>query len=314
MTTVRANLLILTVALVGSCISAFTIPHHGSTNNKQQLSSALSAVDKSSSSNDVNPTIDTPIQSRRSILSTAASLALTPLLLQAPPALAAEDIPPLTDEGLIDVYFGCGCFWHVQHEFVAAEKKILQRTDSQITARAGYAGGLAGSTDGKVCYHNAASIADYGKLGHAEVVGLRIPPSKFGEFAVEYFKLFDTKGDRPDQAGDRGSEYRSLVGFPGGGKSEYAKLLVEASQATGDKLDFAFGKGDDKDARKTSFVMDTAKFPFFVAEQYHQFHDGFNLNENYSGAYNKLADTYAKGGEDFGSCPNGSLGLGFGGL
>ncbi len=28
-----------------------------------------------------------------------------------------------TNEELIDVYFGCGCFWHVQHEFVEAEKR-----------------------------------------------------------------------------------------------------------------------------------------------------------------------------------------------
>mmetsp|Transcript_15812 Transcript_15812/g.31890 ORF Transcript_15812/g.31890 Transcript_15812/m.31890 type:complete len:94 (-) Transcript_15812:194-475(-) len=70
----------------------------------------------------------------------------------------------------------CGCFWHVQHEFVEAERKILGRSDDQITSRAGYAGGKAGALDGKVCYHNAGNVADYGKLGHAEVVSMRIPP------------------------------------------------------------------------------------------------------------------------------------------
>jgi len=255
------------------------------------------------------------IQSRRgfakySIMSALLS-AVNPLTEAPKAAIAAAN-----DDGeeLMEVYFGCGCFWHVQHEFVEAERNILGRKDNQITARAGYAGGTAGALDGKVCYHNAASIADYGKLGHAEVVGLKIPPSKFKEFAVEYFKLFDKKGDRPDQAGDRGSEYRSLVGIPGGAKSDYAKLLVDASIATGDKLDFAYGKGNDKDTRKTSFVMDSTNYPFFVAEQYHQFHDGFNLNENYPSTYNNLASTYAKEGENFGNCPNGSLGLGIGGL
>lgn len=268
---------------------------------------------------------NTILQSRRAfakvgILSTVASLTLSLEGANAEegqeqastsistPASSADQDP------LIDVYFGCGCFWHVQHEFVMAEKKILGRSDEQITARAGYAGGLGGSLNGKVCYHNAANVADYGKLGHAEVVGLTIPKSKFGDFAVEYFKLFDANGNRPDQAGDRGTEYRSLVGVPGGAKGEYAKILVDSSIATGDKLDFAFGKGDDKDVRKTSFVMDNAKFPFYVAEQYHQFHDGFNLNENYPASYNKLAAAYAKGGEDFGTCPNGMVGLGFGGL
>ena len=74
-------------------------------------------------------------------LSAAAGAAL-PLL--AKPELAAAD-----DE-LIDVYFGCGCFWHVQHEFVEAEKKLLGRGDMEVTSYAGYAGGRAGARDGKV--------------------------------------------------------------------------------------------------------------------------------------------------------------------
>lgn len=110
-----------------------------------------------------------------------------------------------SDEDLIDVYFGCGCFWHVQHEFVEAERKILGRSDSELSALAGYAGGLAGAKNGKVCYHNALQTSDYGSLGHAEAVFLRIPPSKFGAFAQEYCKLFDSKGNRPDQLGDRGT-------------------------------------------------------------------------------------------------------------
>ena len=30
-------------------------------------------------------------------------------------------------------YWGVGCFWHVQHEFVEAEKRILGRSDSELT-------------------------------------------------------------------------------------------------------------------------------------------------------------------------------------
>jgi len=85
--------------------------------------------------------------------------------------------------------------------------------------------------------------------------------------------------------------------------------------ATGDKLDFAVGKGDDKDLRTVTFVMDTAVFPFYVAEQYHQFHDGFNLNENYPKSYNSLAGKLANSGNlDKSMCPNGALGIGVGGL
>ena len=161
----------------------------------------------------------------------------------------------------------------------------------------------AGALDGKVCYHNIQGISDYGKLGHAEVVSMRIPANKFEDFAVEYFKLFDKDGLRPDQFGDRGTEYRSLVGIPGGKSSPLAEKLVEASVKAGDKLDFAVGKGDDKDLPKVSFIMDTAEFPFYVGEQYHQFHDGFKLDENYPGSYNGLAKKFAEKGESFGACP-----------
>ena len=201
--------------------------------------------------------------------------------------------PPSPSEELIELYFGCGCFWHVQHEFVAAEQKILHRADTAITARTGYAGGKASdaSPDHKVCYHNALSVGDYGKQGHGEVVAVTIPAKNFDDFVVEYFNLFDAKGDRPDQFGDVGLEYRNLIGLPGGAKGPYAAQLIALSQAHGDKLDFANGKGSDKDARAVAYVMDTAKYPFYVAEQYHQFHDGFNFNENYPKSYNALATT-----------------------
>ena len=41
---------------------------------------------------------------------------------------------------------------------------------------------------------------------------------------------------------------------------------------------------------------------------------GFKLGEDYPKAYNSLASKFAKDGENFGSCPNGSFGLGVGGL
>ena len=85
------------------------------------------------------------------------------------------------------MYFGVGCYWHVQHEFTEAEKNILGRTSKDFTALTGYAGGtkveegkgLDGETIPKVCYHNTLSKADYGRLGHAEVVSLKVPPSSY---------------------------------------------------------------------------------------------------------------------------------------
>lgn len=217
---------------------------------------------------------------------------------------------------LLEVYFGCGCFWHAQHEFVEAERKLLGRSDEELTSRTGYAGGRLLGPNGKVCYHNAGQIADYGRLGHAEVVNLKIPSSKFPEFVLEYCKLFSQEGYRPDQFGDRGPEYRNLVGLPGGVESQYAKQLVEiSSKLGGDKLDFAKGKGDDPDRRALVFIMDTSEFPFHIAERYHQYHDGFNIGENYPALYNDLADLQAKQGTlGTSGCPNGMLGVGVLGL
>ncbi|KAL7430786.1 hypothetical protein ACHAXH_002505 [Discostella pseudostelligera] len=277
--------------------------------------SSLAAATRHPPPNDLDDatTLTVGLDSRRSFLTAATATAMSTLLSTTTATLSPAAAYSDNDE-LIDIYFGCGCFWHVQHEFVQAEKNILLRSDMELTARAGYAGGKAGSMNGKVCYHNAQNIADYGKLGHAEVVVLRIPTSKFEDFVKEYCKLFDKDGLRPDQFGDRGTEYRNLVGIPGGKSSPLADILVKASMASGDKLDFAVGKGDDADVPKVSFIMDTATSPFYVAENYHQFHDGFRLDENYPDSYNSLAKKFAEKGENFGSCPNGMMGLGIGGL
>lgn len=73
------------------------------------------------------------------------------------------------------------------------ERKILGRNDHQLTSAAGYAGGTSTGDEGRVCYHNFQRLADYGKLGHAEVVRMDIPHSKIGDFADLYFSLFDPK-------------------------------------------------------------------------------------------------------------------------
>lgn len=67
------------------------------------------------------------------------------------------------------VDWGNGCFWHVQHEMVKAEKAILGRGDDQLTSYAGYAGAKTNPSDGKLCYHNMRGVSDYGKAGAGEV-------------------------------------------------------------------------------------------------------------------------------------------------
>ena len=91
-------------------------------------------------------------------------------------SLIASNVNAIDTNEQLPVYFGVGCFWHVQHEFAQTEKKILNRNDLDITSRAGYAGGNSygdikvnsdNLANGKrqVCYHNLLGTSDYGSLG-----------------------------------------------------------------------------------------------------------------------------------------------------
>lgn len=130
--------------------------------------------------------------SRRGFLATAAATFVTSASVAFLPPPSPAEAASLSD--LTDVYFGVGCFWHIQHEFVEAESKLLGRGDKELTSLTGYAGGKSTDKEGRVCYHNFQSIADYGKLGHGEVVGMKIPEDSIADFAKEYFNLFTPKG------------------------------------------------------------------------------------------------------------------------
>jgi hypothetical protein len=101
------------------------------------------------------------------------------------------------DRALLILYFSSHvriqCFWHIQHEFIDGERRILGRDDHQLTSAAGYAGGTSTDKEGRVCYHNFQGAGDYGKMGHGEVVGMTIPQSKIQDFAALYFSLFNPK-------------------------------------------------------------------------------------------------------------------------
>lgn len=126
------------------------------------------------------------VTNRRSILQGILTAAMAGEISRAPLVARAA-----TEEQLESVYFGVGCFWHIQHEFVEAERALLGRSDAELTSLTGYAGGNALGSEGRVCYHNLRGIADYGKLGHGEVVGLKLPPNKIVDFSKVYFSLFD---------------------------------------------------------------------------------------------------------------------------
>jgi peptide methionine sulfoxide reductase MsrA len=224
------------------------------------------------------------VSNRRAFLSKVATTA-------AAATVASSNVAPSSavDDNLQNVYFGAGCYWHVQHEFVLAERSILGRKDSELTSLTGYAGGFKTDSEGRVCYHNFQSIADYGKLGHGEVVGMTIPESKIEDFAVEYFKLFNDKGERADPM-DKGGEYRSLLGLPGGSKHPSYPQVEAAGKAKG--MTLVDGKGNDPDTlgKRLVYVYDSDKFPFYQAEFYHQYHNDF-LSPAYGKEYNNLAQT-----------------------
>jgi len=229
---------------------------------------------------------DSAAMSRRNLLRSAAALSAGALLGNVNPGIALAD-----DDVATPVYFGVGCFWHIQHEFVIqGEKEMLGREPSQYTSAAGYAGGKSTDGEGRVCYHNFSGIADYGKLGHGEVVGMTIPQSKIGDFSDLYFSLYNPKTkDRVDPM-DRGPEYRSLIGLPGGTKHSSYPAIEKSAESAGFKL--VEGKGNDGDTlgKQIVYVYDSKKFPFYQAEVYHQFHNDFQ-SPAYGKAYNSLAST-----------------------
>jgi len=192
--------------------------------------------------------------------------------------------PPVNVTNATVAYFGCGCFWHVQHEFVTAvEEQLLGRTGASLTSFAGYAGSTQVGSGGRVCYHNFMGIADYGDMGYAEVVSLSMPSRIEAQVFDKFLNDVCPGGVRQDRQ-DVGAEYRTLVGFPGGIDSRAGQAFQKAAQTRGIKVQA--GSGRDPDALGTVFVMDSSRFPFHQAEVYHQFHD--DMVEAYGSKYNDL--------------------------
>jgi len=206
-------------------------------------------------------------------------------------------------ENTVSLYFGVGCFWHIQHEFVMAERSILERDDRHLTSATGYAGGTKTGSEGRVCYHNFQGIADYGKLGHGEVVHMKLPPNRVKQFAQLYFSLFDSDtGDRVDPQ-DRGPEYRSIIGIPEGVNSLYVPVIEEAANEMGFTLGAGNGNDPDTLGTKSVYVYDSLQFPFYQAEVYMQFRDDFQSSP-YGEDYNRLVEEALDDGRIVGTgCP-----------
>eukprot|EP00878_Enallax_costatus_P014352 GHUV01015012.1.p2 GENE.GHUV01015012.1~~GHUV01015012.1.p2 ORF type:complete len:184 (+),score=61.47 GHUV01015012.1:115-666(+) len=102
----------------------------------------------------------------------AAALAATLFTSQVRPAAAADAVATASSSAAVPtVYFGNGCFWGRQKDFVDTEKALGRTDPAVISSLVGYAGGRQTGPDGKVCYYyNADPRTIYERLGHAEVV------------------------------------------------------------------------------------------------------------------------------------------------
>lgn len=103
---------------------------------------------------------------------------------------------------------------------------------------------------------------------------------------------------------DRGAEYRSLIGLPGGVSHPLFASIESAATKTG--LSLREGRGNDPDTlgQRLVYVYDTKSFPFYQAEVYHQYHNDFQ-SPAYGKVYNNLADiAFAEGRIKTTGCPD----------
>jgi peptide methionine sulfoxide reductase MsrA len=227
---------------------------------------------------------------------------------EAAAASAASGVPQT-------VYFGNGCFWGRQKDFVDVEKS-LGRTPDKVSAIVGYAGGRKTGPDGKVCYYYGPGNSVYEKLGHAEVVQLELSDdasSEFAAFADKYFNQFVKTpfGMMRQDPQDAGPGYRNVIGLPGGVNSPLFKILQEHNK---DGMQLREGDGNSSpdgavegDRFNTVWVLDSGRLPFHRAEAYHQFHNGIGkpFGPEYKVQQRQAAEKAGRIGDT--GCPEGSF-------
>lgn len=189
------------------------------------------------------------------------------------------------------VYFGNGCFWGRQKDFVDVEKKDLGRSAEAVSAVVGYAGGRHSGPDGKICYYYGPGNTVYEKLGHAEVTQVELgsdggssEQESMRAFADKYFEQFRKTpfGMMRLDPQDAGPGYRNVIGISGGVSSPLFKILQDRNVNNmelreGDGNSPKEGDSKENDRFNTVWVLDSDKLPFYRAEDYHQFHDGIGV-------------------------------------
>ena len=237
-------------------------------------------------------------------------------------AAATSAVPASSSPSYPTVYFGNGCFWGRQHDFVEAETKELGRKPEQLTSVTGYAGGARGAApDGRVCYYYANDASVYERRGHAEVVRVGLAPPGRSDaspeeqekamraFARVYFSQFVPRKSRDGKVfalrqdpQDAGPGYRNVVGLPGGIRGPLFEILEEEKSKSalasaialveGRGNDFRDGKPSEDDEVGKVFVYDSVALPFFAAERWHQFHNGLgkSFDKTYRKGYKQAAE------------------------
>ena len=201
--------------------------------------------------------------------------------LQAPTSPAVEATARAQSADVVNVYFGNGCFWERQWAYYNVETDAsgpFARNRSTFTAYVGYAGGQDPPDGGSaVCYHTGDS-RDYSRLGAAEAVQVSLDAgaveAQVATLSRDFFESFtgpEHSRARPDPM-DRGRPYRSFVGLPGGVNSPLYAIVVKQNKHG---MALKEGTGGDADELNTIWVYDTATFPFYHGEVYHQNHCNF---------------------------------------
>merc|ERR1711907_131718 len=213
--------------------------------------------------------------------------------------LLRSNAAPVRNPRSNSVWFGEGCFWERQYAYVMVELNQtgpFQRTNASVSSLVGYAGAKGTGAGGLVCYDNSdPTNTDYGSLGYCEAVSINLDvgneEAQFSALVDDFYASFTPTAQgfmRPDLPpllpyGDVGAPYRTVVGIPGGVHGPLFGVLNRKNVRRG-PYNMTMNLKEDatgnmtQDETNTVWVMDSTEFPFYQAEQYHQFHSNFFPN------------------------------------
>jgi methionine-R-sulfoxide reductase len=217
-------------------------------------------------------------------------------------AASSPPPPPPPPPPPTPVYFGAGCYWHTNYDMYVVESDPsgpFRRGFAEITSHVGYGGGPTAGAGGLVCYHGGPPGTLYEDLHFAESTEVILDgdsqsqTAQFNSLLAAYFEEFQTPSNQRQDPQDWGPPYRNNIGIPGGIHGDLYSLIAAANTRHMPLVE-GHGAADTLD-EQTIYVYDTASFPFYRGEQYHQFHSNNVLRRalpaNYTGA---LKETQAR--------------------